>query len=339
LAHLGLLMLCAIAWAAFMNTMRIVVIGYCMVKMGIDLSTGWHHELVGLVLFGITLLLTASTDRFIGFLLHPIWSDPEQVGKKENSHLVRIWNRLFALGFPKPAPVVEFPQVAPKYVRDNRLTQLLIPVTMCFLVAGAFSGYCYAFHGGTGTVIPNQLVDQANRLGARSLPAQFAGWQQTEFQATRSENREVFGKHSRIWLYTKDDRTAVFSLDFMFNEEWHELCVCYESIGWERVDRSVVTPVEPPLVVAEFQKNETQFGVLQYSMMTDRGRAYDPPATQSFSSLVHRRLKKGTHRNVQIQLWATNSAKMTRQEIENLQELYVELRHQLAISMFAGVGE
>ena len=132
----------------------------------------------------------------------------------------------------------------------------------------------------------------------------------------------------------------MFSIDFMFNESWHELCTCYEALGWEKLDRNVAAPAAGPLVTAEFQKNESEFGLLHYSMITDDGEAYDPPSTQSLVSLMERRLKKGTHRNVQVQLWATNEAKMSQKQKSDLHELYVALRKQLVISMYPnGVGE
>lgn len=335
LVHLALLTMCAIGWAAFMNTMRIVVIGFCMVKLDVDLSKGWQHEVVGLVLFGVTLLLTISTDRFVGFILHPVWSGPEQVAQKEKSKLVRIWNAFFALGFPSPDTLINPATNKPvEVLKTHRNSTVLIPFAGCLIVAGLFSGYCFAARDGSGNVIPQELIARADVLGPQSLSSEVLGWNQTQFQATRAENRKIFGEYSKVWVFEKDGRVALFSVDFMFNEEWHELCVCYEGIGWERLFRTVNSAASPPFVVADFQKNEQEFGLLQYSMISDVGKPYDPPATQSFTSLMQRRLKKGTHRNLQMQLWATNEIKLSSQQKEELGKLYLELRLQLSRNLF-----
>ena len=337
LIHLVVLTACAIGWAAFMNTMRIVVIGFCMVKIDVDLSTGWQHEVVGLVLFAITLLLTISTDRFVGFLLHPVWSGPEQITRKEKSRFVRLWNAIFAMGFPAPDTLIDPATNKPIGVlKSFHGSSILIPFAACLIVAGVFSGYSYASRGGSGNVIPPELIARADRLGPQSVPAEILGWNQTQFEATRSENRKIFGEYSKVWKFEKDGQSAFFSLDYMFSEEWHELCVCYQSIGWELLYRDVSSfKKNPPFVAADFQKNEQEFGLLQYSFISDSGQHYNPPSTQSFASLVQRRLKKGTHRNLQIQLWATDKTKLTVQQKEELAEVFIELRKQLSRSLFS----
>lgn len=337
LFHLMLLVACSIIWAGFMNIMRIVVIGICMVKFGVDLSTGWQHEAVGLLLFAITLLLTASTDRLIGFLVHPIWSGPEQIAKTEKSFLVRMWNRVSALGYPKSDPDLTPEQASELPGRSYLTGQLPMVFTCCFAAIALYSGYGFVARGGTTKVgVPQMLVERTESLNAASLPDQINGWTRVEFQKSRAENRTLFGEYSKIWVYEKDGRQALFSLDYLFNDVWHELCICYENIGWERLDRDVDRSIQPALVRANFQRDNQESGLLHYSMVTVEGRAYDPPSTQSYLSMLKRRMKKGSHRLLQIQLWSPTETRPTNPQREDVRQLFAELRSRLVRGLFSG---
>ena len=67
-----LLLAASVFWAGLMNMLRVVTVTLAQSWCGVDLSAGWRHETLGFVTVGLALLLVASTDRLLAFLLGPI---------------------------------------------------------------------------------------------------------------------------------------------------------------------------------------------------------------------------------------------------------------------------
>jgi len=77
---LGLLLMCsAVFWAVGANMVRVGTVALAYSMRGVDLSSGWVHELLGLVAFAVALGLIASTDSLIVFLMGPIKGPPALV--------------------------------------------------------------------------------------------------------------------------------------------------------------------------------------------------------------------------------------------------------------------
>ena len=68
----------AACWVLAGNIVRVVTIVYLDTRWGVDVSSGWGHDLLSLVIFGATLLLVASTDCLLDFwpALVRLWQAP-----------------------------------------------------------------------------------------------------------------------------------------------------------------------------------------------------------------------------------------------------------------------
>ncbi|MFV1968602.1 MAG: exosortase U [Pirellulaceae bacterium] len=84
----ALLLLCsAVFWAVVANMLRVATVALTFSTNGVDLSSGWPHQLLGLAVFALALGLIASTDALIMFLIGPIHAPPA---------LVRVLSRVSA---------------------------------------------------------------------------------------------------------------------------------------------------------------------------------------------------------------------------------------------------
>ena len=102
--HTALLVGSGVIWAATTNILRIVILAYSQHQFEIDLSEGWRHDLLGLCLFAVAVLLAASADRFIEFVVAPIESDEVNTGFSTWS--VQFWDRIMSFGGESDVDVV-----------------------------------------------------------------------------------------------------------------------------------------------------------------------------------------------------------------------------------------
>lgn len=94
LIYVMLLMGVGVFWAFAMNVCRVLIVALASVLAGIDLATGWQHEVVGYVSMLLAIPMLLSTDRLVEFLFSAIPDDPWKYRKVNN--LVLAWNYLFA---------------------------------------------------------------------------------------------------------------------------------------------------------------------------------------------------------------------------------------------------
>ena len=131
--HAMLLLVSAVGWAMFANLLRIGAIVIAAAQWDVDLSTGWQHEAIGFVAFGFGLLMMASTDLILGFLLDPIEGERLRT-EDETSYRVRIWwNRLICGWRP-----VRKTSAAATDATQRRFAPLL--VVILFVLLGCLQG-------------------------------------------------------------------------------------------------------------------------------------------------------------------------------------------------------
>ena len=87
------LLLSAVFWAMFMNTIRILVIPVADIKFDVDLTHGIAHDLLGYGALAIGILMIFSTDQFLLFLFGPVETSSEDGGPFGN-RITNFWNNV-----------------------------------------------------------------------------------------------------------------------------------------------------------------------------------------------------------------------------------------------------
>lgn len=93
--HFLLNVLLAPLWAMLLNVGRISIIALAYSYWHIDLSSGWQHESLGLILFLLTFGALICTDNLLGVALAPI--DPSKLGHQPG-RLIQCFNRCICWG-------------------------------------------------------------------------------------------------------------------------------------------------------------------------------------------------------------------------------------------------
>lgn len=226
-----LLTLISLGWVLLNNTFRIVLIAYFWTNWGIELSEGLPHQILGLLLFAVTLFFIWSTDRLLMFFGR---SDANQ-------------RRFEAVNINAPAlqaGVGALSRVSGAWYRSVLLGSLF------GLLVAVQAAEWYAYR----TRVPysgSALSKLYNQMEVSTLPETVGRWKRAEkIDNSQRPPGHAFGEFSRLWRYSNDviKNKCDISLDYPF-PEYHDLRICYENTGWTIDSFEAFTPpnIEPPL--------------------------------------------------------------------------------------------
>ena len=279
------LIVSAIFWALFMNTVRIFLIPV-LDQVDIHVAHGFPHALLGWGTLAVGVLLLLSTDQFLTFLFGPV--DPD-VGKSGpfGKLITKAWN-----GLVSGEQTEEEKKKRRKKVRKPITTAGKTTIwAFCgiLVLAGFWSSfdvvYGFAFAPDHVRFFDN---DVTRSFEENDLPEKINEWTAIadSYKITTREGGSDLGKRSDIWRYTGPNGSAIVSMDQPF-PGWHELTTCYKNSGWELISRERKTPPksdatgdqEWPYVVGEFKRETGERGFLVFALFNTEGEPVNPPAS------------------------------------------------------------
>lgn len=270
--HSALLLATSPCWAILMNTIRITAIPIAYSLLGIDLSHGLLHDMLGYCTMALALGLLLSSDellllvsRHLGFGGGSLLSRLVPVEQANKSH-----QSVF-----KPSFVV-FPAI--------------------LLFAGFFAIQSYDVSESWGRqkkAIDFFRDEPILNMSFADAPESLGGWPQTDYEPiSRERDNDDLGQRSDVWRYNSPVGEATVSFDQMF-PGWHELTRCYRAAGWHLDNRLVVDSSvsgEWPIVMAELTR-EGETGFLLWSLVTREGSYVTPPGQWNKWSSLYERLQ------------------------------------------------
>jgi exosortase len=269
----------AFAWVVLGNVARVVTVALAQARWGLDLSHGWPHEALGLVILVAVLALTVSTDRllqFISALTAVRWSEPIILTQRQA---------------PSPPPEVE--QRLPTELPDARRTWLgSRPLGAAFGVLG-IAQVIWLWPPLADAFSADPVVAKLKDLGENDLPARLGSFQRQESHTTTRDSGDPLGEFSRNWTYKSGRGTVSVSVDYPFRG-WHELTNCYQNVGWGLKSR-VERPGDGPggtgvFVEATFDKPSGRHALLCFGLDESDGQELEPRPSRSLLSYLGNRL-------------------------------------------------
>lgn len=280
--HSCLLMATSPLWAILMNTIRITAIPVAYAALGIDLSHGLIHDLLGFCTMGIAIGLLISADELL-LKLGELASAGLGVGSKRAVKASVTDN-----------PDRQIPVATPHHAR---LTAKSVALGLAMVpLCGLFVLQCTDAVASWG--IQKKTIDFFRdepliAMSYKDAPEVLNGWPQLQdgyHRENRERDNDDLGQQSDLWYYDSPHGRVSLSFDQMF-PGWHELTRCYRSAGWTLEKRSVVpTSVADtwPAVTAEFSR-EGEHGFLVWSLVTRNGKPVEPPGEwNTWTSLKER---------------------------------------------------
>lgn len=218
-----LLIAAAFLWVLLGNVARVVIVTIAQYRWGIDISHGWSHDALGIVILVGVLALTVSTDqllRFVGALTKVRWREPMHAAARRAA---------------TPAPEPEPPRTT--VLPDFRQTWLSSrAVGAAFGAVGVMQVF-WLWPPLSVAFSISPIVARMEGLREGDLPARSGPFERVEFKTVTRENSDAFGQFSKEWRYRAGGKTVVVSVDYPFRG-WHELSSCYQGIGWTLAGRA-----------------------------------------------------------------------------------------------------
>ncbi len=235
-------------WAWFGNVLRLLVIVWMLDQFELDLSHGWLHTVLGLLMFivasgGLFATLDSATQVFKRF------SSSTMPRDRKFWHLA--YNNLVC--YPAKAPKVkdeeaeyfvgESANSAPQSVAKQKLDgvedakrfssgRYALPVYVITCIAIAMMTIGHFFKADAITLgIPFVAKDRVEKVCEEaSLPQTLLSAERLDFRKHDRTPGSFFGEYSRTWGYSERNNQLVFSLDFPFRGS-HPLWLCYLGAG------------------------------------------------------------------------------------------------------------
>jgi exosortase len=243
-------------WAILGNLLRIYTIAAGIEWIGLDLSEGIKHSLLGLTTFSLAAWAHWSSVQLLNFLSC----------------------RFLERNRPNGSAVVYPSQANGNEEVINNWRSIVFPGAMLCMTPAAFLGLLV---GDYSTNAVPELGQEAISLlpVSRDLPIEFHGSRQVGFETQFRSRKELDGRHSRYWTYVGQNSKHVFSLDLPFRG-WHPLWICYELSGWTTEPaKSIETdengkPLSSPFFETRLLNQNGDQAILHFSLADANGNPY-----------------------------------------------------------------
>ena len=277
------LLVSAVFWAVFMNTLRILTIPLAEHFFEIDLSKGISHDILGYSVLALGILLILSTDQFLQFLFGPVEGSDED--GEMSGGLTKFWNNIISGGSSEQ----ELEKAKKLQLRRKAVSaggsRFIWIIAGLIVLLGIFQTVD-VFRSWSRPEIKMRFFDKDMIVDfeRNDLPESIGDWKQVDYRPSNRHSGADHGQRSDTWQFRSPTHScsAVASLDQPF-PGWHELTVCYKNQGWKLVDRDRVIPKPDsngeswPYVQALFAKDTGEKGYLVFSLFNSFGEGYKAP--------------------------------------------------------------
>lgn len=299
--HVLLLASTGVVWATLLNVIRIGVIAIIYARFGLDWSVGASHEMLGMTLFLFALAAIVVTDQLLVAALTPMcpaWEQSTGYPLIYGRRLAVGWDWLVMAGRPDRIAngLVSCSEPTTDLERPDRARIWLSGARTWWVAGVGFFGLALAqcwtwLHAAnTNTVAVASQAEFARSIDKSTLPAAIAGAVLQEHHLEQRPSKHQFGEYSAVFEYRKKAGSAfTVAFDFAF-PHWHELTLCYRSIGWKPTSRQVHEVSQDATdawkyVEAEFRKPDGQAAVVLFCEFSETGTPLGPTGS-SFSAEV-----------------------------------------------------
>lgn len=266
----------AIVLAVFANVVRVTTVALGDAWMGIDLASGWQHEVVGYAALGMASLFLLSFDHLVISVLHPVDHSGGQ------NPLIDLWNHFFD-GDRRSSVIIDWLEHGggplSRLVRSVWTRRTILPIAGIVGITGIAQAVQMELLR-DWFVEERPIVLQADK-SLMDIPLNSLAI--VDHDQSRGGDNPRLGANADIWNCSIDNRNdaqaqVVLSQPF---SGWHELCNCYVASQWLVLNRGVEDgaeedPVEP-YAIARLKKGENQFAYLLYSAVAPDGKVIRPP--------------------------------------------------------------
>ena len=308
------LLIAGVLFVLWANIVRIAGGAWLKVNWNIDILSGDVHQLASVVLFAVCMALVMSADEAASMARWWFAADPADALPATAAALT-----------PDPPPVFTAP-----------ITNGMWAVALVFILAGAAQMANAMTHGGVAVWFAEPGASHLRADATFAVPQQIAGWKRSPDAEKLIAQPEIEGKRSQVWAYQQGDLIALVAIDYPF-AGYHDLTICYQNGGWtiQQANLKTQRETEPRgAYTADLVNRLNERGCFLFAAVDEQGQWVPPPKTRLSEKLQERLTHLGRPDwngcTYQIQLWAHSFAPVTDAQQQQLTQLFLAIRPELA---------
>jgi exosortase len=332
----------AVFWVVFGNVLRVVTIVVVNAQFHKDLSHGWKHTALGVLLFVAMLGMVAATDQLYAFAASVVrrarWWATGAMNKRSPKAAGRRAGAGSGVGHSAGPAAADRAGAAPTWLADPRRTWLGTAWT-----AAAFGALLLPQCLMPGVDWKEVLVSHDvysgpfAKLGEGSMSARSGPFERVGFTTQHREMNDSWGENSRLWVYRMGTRGVFASVDYQF-VDWHDLTLCYRGQGWQLTGRSTEpSDMGGAVETADFINPQGWYGYLVFGLYGRDGRSVPPPESVGYLSGLGDRLLgwfRGSSKtrqavarlNHQVQVFVESESPLSPGDREQVRAFYDQAR-------------
>ena len=328
-------------WVLFGNAIRIATVVFVAENYTKSIAEGRPHELLGLVIFFMIILLVVSTDRILQVILDMRQQSQNTVPFSEAT----IDGTVNPVSKSSAKPL-------PKFLRWS-FALFAVVLALCGVRLMTSTVNAHVF---------NPLFESpAFPISAGpDLPQSIGPWELQEFEAVSRGEDVILANQSYIWTYKNGNVELLVSVDGPW-EFWHDISYCYRGVGWntdviQKFDLQPAgkQPTSGPLnhTRIELSRNSGEKGVVLFTQNDLDGNEVQPNilggtisleliklnAMQRFRSLMGENFKFDPASRqyklplTTIQVFCGNANGLNEAQLAEIEKFYFEVRRLLLAS-------
>jgi exosortase len=303
-SHGVLLVLLGFSFVILGNVVRITAGAFFRYRYGIDLLTGWSHEVFGLVLFVMYVVLLLSADALLALLLG---GREELPGSKSV-----IWSDLVTHWLGPQMPV-------------SALRGCAVMAAVFLAVGAAQMVMATQQINKPKILVPSRLKPGAHFV----LPEFVAGWRNSTGKIPMGTQHyiQIGAIHSQVWTLEKGGVQLLVALSYPYHG-WHDLNYCYSGHGWkltEPVFRTDGVSDKQSIIEVEMSRKPMHSAYLLYSAFTEDGE-WQPPGRLEKRFSIRPDVDEDIRTTYQVQLLYMGYAPLPPDEKDEVMQLFLEVR-------------
>ena len=256
-------------WVVVGNALRVALIVYTT-DLGTDFfASGIGHSILGFTIFAFILGMTFSGDRMARAL----------------------FRKSRALLDESEEPVDE---QAPASLSGQSSIQVVptyfFVIAVLFLFVGIIGGRLLWIKS-QNTASPIESYAMVSHPDLEQMPATIGEWKRVSFEYVDRGDSHLRAKDSFVWRYQNGETVVDISIDAPW-DEWHNLEICYEGLGWScQMNHSYSLVGDSGFSAVEMTRPGGERGYVLFSASDYLGNSVLPPEIIRATSVFQRAMK------------------------------------------------
>lgn len=344
LLHSLILLLSAVAVTWALNTIKIVLVSFALMRFDFDLTQGLGHGIMVVVSILLSLVMVFACDMFLRVCLATVSDTYALMGMRMSKMARKLaagWDWLVSF---------EISGILAKWRthetrKKSKTWSLVLGSVVTVYLVGLLAMEATILYHRQGDYQVKKMHSQKELtvIGRNDIAFIRPGWKVMGYEEEERDHSNVWGAFSNIWRLKYNDVTCIMALDYPF-DKWHDVKRCYTIQGWKVFDENIIRDSRDfrwGVSQTDMNLPTGDFGFILCSHCNHLGGTVQPkPTTHDFSMVTHYlhpkqwsapfgiSVDKNKNTFYQTQAMVTTSFELDEETKQEIRLMYADFREQ-----------